>query len=237
MCGGTAAAAYKAGRLRGLSPRVRGNPRSHPIPAKMAGSIPACAGEPESMALCNAAGRVYPRVCGGTVTAWADSLPPKGLSPRVRGNHDGQGACDDEDGSIPACAGEPHRTPIGRTTRRVYPRVCGGTGAFQPHQTGQGGLSPRVRGNRRPSRCAAIPTGSIPACAGEPLRRSSATAAARVYPRVCGGTWNPLPRRSSRCGLSPRVRGNPVVIATATARGGSIPACAGEPMAASTLPE
>ena len=54
-------------------------------------------------------------------------------------------------------------------------------------------------------------TGSIPACAGEPLMTpiGSRFCHDRVYPRVCGGT-NPLTVRKLQ-------------------RGGSIPACAGEP--------
>ena len=50
--------------------------------------------------------RVYPRVCGGT--------KPFAQDPN---------AC--TEGSIPACAGEPHdpQSPL----LQVYPRVCGGT--------------------------------------------------------------------------------------------------------------
>ena len=52
------------------------------------------------------------------------------------------------------------------------------------------------------------PTGSIPACAGEPGRCRCLTCSCRVYPRVCGGT--PKSGRAPRniWGLSPRVRGN-----------------------------
>ena len=73
-------------------------------------------------------------------------------------------------------------------------------------------------------------SGSIPACAGEPRFERCKGDILRVYPRVCGGT----PRRSSRWpsnrGLSPRVRGNPGSGRSSGARGGSIPACAGEPL-------
>ena len=53
--------------LKGLSPRVRGNPTLSPYGFFSLGSIPACAGEP-----------------------WAGTASPEldyGLSPRVRGNH------------------------------------------------------------------------------------------------------------------------------------------------------
>ena len=81
---------------------------------------------------------------------------------------------------------------------------------------------------------------SIPACAGEPSPSSLPPGARRVYPRVCGGTRPARGVRSPSSGLSPRVRGNPFPIIFAAARGGSIPACAGEPLdgsGCSTSPE
>ena len=128
---------------------------------------------------------VYPRVCGGTTTAagfaaiaeygsipacagepqhsksTAGPTPTKGLSPRVRGNHDtgvGDGVYPRRGtvmmltnfGSIPACAGEP-------IYRLAVPE-------------GSQGLSPRVRGNPALSSPPATESSrSIPACAGEPL--------------------------------------------------------------------
>ena len=70
---------------------------------------------------------VYPRVCGGTEAAFAPIFRSMGLSPRVRGN---QGPPDPHrmgSGSIPACAGEPPSGPESGYSKRVYPRVCGGT--------------------------------------------------------------------------------------------------------------
>ena len=77
------------------------------------------------------------------------------------------------------------------TRYRVYPRVCGGT-------------------SEKLDLGAVIPTGSIPACAGEPLKGEVVFVSPlnRVYPRVCGGT---VKRIASESG------------------GWSIPACAGEP--------
>ena len=51
-----------------------------------------------------------------------------------------------------------------------------------------------------------------------------------VYPRVCGGTNRLLGYDGSGNGLSPRVRGNLAACPCATMTGGSIPACAGEPL-------
>ena len=53
-----------------------------------------------------------------------------------------------------------------------------------------------------------------------------------VYPRVYGGTANATRHGWPIRGLSPRVRGNRVVRVEAKEVDGSIPACAGEPSAA-----
>ena len=112
---------------------------------------------------------------------------------------------------------------------RVYPRVCGGTGHDGMGGARQGGLSPRVRGNREDITLAEVLWGSIPACAGEPTRRAPAFPSRRVYPRVCGGTLFAFLPSHSATGLSPRVRGNPRRIVSPRHSAGSIPACAGEP--------
>ena len=56
------------------------------------------------------------------------------------------------------------------------------------------------------------------------------TGATRVYPRVCGGTSSNSSPCSMISGLSPRVRGNLVGVGGGGGWGGSIPACAGEPI-------
>ena len=109
----------------------------------------------------------------------------------------------------------------------VYPRVCEGT--FRAGRVLRLGLSPRVRGNQvwlveRP-----VATGSIPACAGEPWTMARIARQRRVYPRVCGGTCLNRCWRWLRGGLSPRVRGNHLLLMLAYLWKGSIPACAGEP--------
>ena len=90
--------------------------------------------------------------------------------------------------------------------------MCGGTPDGDNSELTYVGLSPRVRGNPGVALVLLLGVGSIPACAGEPLRRRVHTVKVRVYPRVCGGT-------------EADDGGDPVV-------SGSIPACAGEPYAA-----
>ena len=215
--------------IRGLSPRVRGNhdgaDRSH----RNSGSIPACAGEPSSSNPPTKSARVYPRVCGGTVILYPSDPPLEGLSPRVRGNLQVAAVLNGRNGSIPACAGEPSADGRQHSVRGVYPRVCGGTVGPRAACLSPQGLSPRVRGNPRRWPPAAVQSGSIPACAGEPISFSPLGAAPGVYPRVCGGTKAGMALDRAAQGLSPRVRGNlgsGLLLLWGT---GSIPACAGEP--------
>ena len=91
------------------------------------------------------------------------------------------------------------------------------------------GLSPRVRGNQTEDGESPTLGGSIPACAGEPRRFLGVLGRDAVYPRVCGGTNDiGLPDTGVE-GLSPRVRGNPIMMDVTPKSKGSIPACAGEP--------
>jgi len=91
------------------------------------------------------------------------------------------------------------------------------------------GLSPRVRGHRPPPRPAGCNPGSIPACAGPPLRPHDLRHTWMVYPRVCGATTMRARMPSKVGGLSPRVRGHHERGARGATLIGSIPACAGPP--------
>ena len=138
--------------------------------------------------------------------------------------------------SIPACAGEPRATRYRSTCGGVYPRVCGGTKTTIARHGWNEGLSPRVRGNRWWTPPAGRPAGSIPACAGEPLRGQFAHRDGQVYPRVCGGTLDPFSAMVRGEGLSPRVRGNHAERGDGRTGSGSIPACAGEPRSRWSFP-
>ena len=139
-----------------------------------------------------------------------------GLSPRVRGNQVEFWAREIANRSIPACAGEPRQYATVDIDPPVYPRVCGGTLHVFVDLPRPVGLSPRVRGNRTRRRQPALPRGSIPACAGEP---------------VVSLVWI-----SSQEGLSPRVRGNREPFRAGSPGMGSIPACAGEPLRRAPVP-
>ena len=191
VCGGTERPPAMPACARGLSPRVRGNHRRQECQRHPGRSIPACAGEPGRACHTPTSRGVYPRVCGGTAGRIYAALHDAGLSPRVRGNHatpDRQGA---DEGSIPACAGEPVEGALADCAGQVYPRVCGGTTERCRNCHAGRGLSPRVRGNPTARSAARFQRPSIPACAGEPFRVATSTSARSVYPRVCGGTTGP----------------------------------------------
>ena len=208
---------------------ARGNRPDAVGAAVRAGSIPACAGEPEVSRRIRCQRRVYPRVCGGTAP-WKMARPTRwGLSPRVRGNQRLGAEAGRLRRSIPACAGEPGQAAPDGRCNRVYPRVCGGTAGGLPKTERGPGLSPRVRGNPKYSGTEATDARSIPACAGEPRKYFRMVSASTVYPRVCGGTPTPLPEGGNDWGLSPRVRGNRHAAPCPVAAVRSIPACAGEP--------
>ena len=229
VCGGTYGTQPTPPRTWGLSPRVRGNLPSTLPSANGGGSIPACAGEPGSESIAPRRPKVYPRVCGGTLSSGRPSSWTAGLSPRVRGNPGIAGKSMGGYRSIPACAGEPASGAGIRIRVQVYPRVCGGTTIIVRPALLTRGLSPRVRGNLFLSQFSPNFQRSIPACAGEPHGDSYCTFGVRVYPRVCGGTCASEPIHCNTCGLSPRVRGNLRYVALAFPLYGSIPACAGEP--------
>ena len=188
VCGGTSTRSHIPVSKAGLSPRVRGNRHGRRRGVKSAGSIPACAGEPDLLLPDASDTAVYPRVCGGTIGSKGCHLKCGGLSPRVRGNPAHApvpAACGR---SIPACAGEPGDPRRLGDFVRVYPRVCGGTRLQHQYHGVINGLSPRVRGNPHRGRAGPHRSGSIPACAGEPPGGLGWPGAWRVYPRVCGGT-------------------------------------------------
>ena len=214
---------------RGLSPRARGNRHKASHDSDCMGTIPACAGEPPARWRPSRQRRDYPRVRGGTAQRRASMSSRLGLSPRARGNRGTGFRLIDLNGTIPACAGEPTSSVWRSPGLRDYPRVRGGTTGESACASPENGLSPRARGNPHPSNARSTVAGTIPACAGEPLPLEAAWLAARDYPRVRGGTFDPVGARKAYGGLSPRARGNRPEPRGGQALLGTIPACAGEP--------
>ena len=111
-----------------------------------------------------------------------------GLSPRMRGNLRNERRKKIAERSIPTHAGKPARQTPSACSRWVYPHACGETRSAGSNRMQSMGLSPRMRGNRRPC-CIFIPSiRSIPTHAGKPIGRSRIAPARRVYPHACGET-------------------------------------------------
>ena len=170
-------------------------------------------------------------MCGATVRIGSLTERTRGLSPRVRGNPARHLAQGQAAGPIPACAGQPIRQLESTLLSGAYPRVCGATAAKVARSYAKGGLSPRVRGNRRAGRWLLLLSGPIPACAGQPVLLQIATRSPWAYPRVCGATFRTRWIATCVVGLSPRVRGNLLLGPLVALRHGPIPACAGQPRA------
>ena len=228
VCGGSIPDLGRGRQSEGLSPRVRGKLFRSIVPGDKPGSIPACAGEAIAPGRHQRDCQVYPRVCGGSTTSCTKPSSTGGLSPRVRGKPPTPPGQAGTPGSIPACAGEALPGKFRRRRRRVYPRVCGGSGGPSERDGRRPGLSPRVRG-----KLIAIPftlpfVRSIPACAGEAPPMQTPNQCRRVYPRVCGGSVADGDGRAYALGLSPRVRGKRRHRKGVFVVARSIPACAGE---------
>ena len=229
VCGGTSLVVPGRTGTTGLSPRMRGNRGGRGRVQAGRGSIPAYAGEPWQQSGNQQLASVYPRVCGGTRVGRVLRNLGAGLSPRMRGNRVAALIGVAALRSIPAYAGEPQRGCSRWYSRRVYPRVCGGTSGGVVIHSSTCGLSPRMRGNRGNAGGRRQRRRSIPAYAGEPCINPPDCCGWGVYPRVCGGTCRTSWRIASYRGLSPRMRGNPNRRLHGCGYRRSIPAYAGEP--------
>ena len=212
----------------GLSPRGRGKPSRAAVGAAHIRSIPAWAGETDSLCRERRRLEVYPRVGGGNSIASCIANLSRGLSPRGRGKR--LCACRLQLclGSIPAWAGETHRNTNASSAATVYPRVGGGNESTLYKAIQGYGLSPRGRGKRVLSADMRKRWGSIPAWAGETSCSRGRFWQQKVYPRVGGGNHRRGRHIRRHGGLSPRGRGKRSEWGGVRAYLWSIPAWAGE---------
>ena len=190
-------------------------------------------------------------MCGATSSQNIEVGISKGLSPRVWGNLRGLEHRWRTAGSIPTCVGQPDSCSNDQKIHQVYPHVCGATYRLPCVPTVRKGLSPRVWGNlsgfantvknsRSIPTCVGQPSthtcatstssGSIPTCVGQPRVGAASSAAAKVYPHVCGATVAGPILAGTGMGLSPRVWGNQYEFHPAQSRPRSIPTCVGQPL-------
>ena len=124
--GGNGVAQRAGGAHHGLSPRGRGKLTDTGNWGGAFGSIPAWAGETQTIAAWRECLTVYPRVGGGNLGVHGAPRIVGGLSPRGRGKPGITDGADTAGGSIPAWAGETTRQALTHSQGKVYPRVGGG---------------------------------------------------------------------------------------------------------------
>ncbi len=194
--------------MRGPSPRVRGADGGPSMVGVFERTIPACAGSSSPRVGCVRRRWDHPRVRGEQA----------GFSQPVRGR---------VVETIPACAGSRAAASPAGAVPRDHPRVRGEQGCSLRVWREGAGPSPRARGAghrlTRPRR----DCGTIPACAGSSISRTSPTPRGRDHPRVRGEqvarfVW---PRPDE--GPSPRARGAVMRCDLCSQSVGTIPACAG----------
>ncbi len=168
-----------------------------------------------------------PACAGSSSLATVAAYMRMGPSPRARGAVTAGILHDENEGTIPACAGSRRSRPSSRRSRRDHPRVRGEQGAMRPLQGQALGPSPRARGAEASTWSRSSCPRTIPACAGSRSRRRSAAASAGDHPRVRGEQpWPGVPC-SWGPGPSPRARGAENPFLPTAVNGGTIPACAG----------
>ena len=172
VCGATFATLRTMALDWGPSPRVRGNLFWTFEQLFSLGPIPACAGQPSLIAWGTFPPWAHPRVCGATLLNRVHACSAGGPSPRVRGNLSQAAPAAAQPGPIPACAGQPERSKMPPSAIKAHPRVCGATAVCCDGRQSEPGPSPRVRGNPHLKGRVTVPMGPIPACAGQPIKKS-----------------------------------------------------------------
>ena len=234
-CGATPCALCLTSVPYGLSPRMRGNLVYRGDDGLVIGSIPAHAGQPAIEGYFVAVQQVYPRACGATLVIVRACYYLRGLSPRMRGNLVPRAFKTWERRSIPAHAGQPSPRGSIFSSGTVYPRACGATADMLRSHLLFRGLSPRMRGNRPCRDGRRTVRRSIPAHAGQPQSRAINIRVKPVYPRACGATDKWCSHLVLPSGLSPRMRGNPLLVTVGKGSSRSIPAHAGQPISRVTV--
>ncbi len=234
--GGARRSSGRAIGTSGPSPPARGSRDPGVRDRDLAGSIPACAGEPSTEARPRSRSWVHPRLRGGagahhapTPRGVGPSPPARGSPPRGRGSRLASR-------SIPACAGEPGARVPAALPGSVHPRLRGGASGQIRSGHAEHGPSPPARGSPRFSEKHGLPIGSIPACAGEPRGPSWSPRRGRVHPRLRGGASVGLGDVFPCPGPSPPARGSRGHRHDRRRVVGSIPACAGEPRSTRAQP-
>ena len=169
--------------------------------------IPADAGNTIRRTPPSVQGRDHPRGCGEHQPCHFLLRDLRGSSPRMRGTLQGQGACHDLPGIIPADAGNTRICVRISKSSQDHPRGCGEHQSTGRLKDGSSGSSPRMRGTPPGAAAEAAKARIIPADAGNTIRRMTCGMGAGDHPRGCGEPVGGLRGRATLRGSSPRMRG------------------------------
>ena len=125
VCGEHCVVDFRAVKVPGSSPRVRGTPVDSGPSQGRGRFIPACAGNTPRMSACNRSCAVHPRVCGEHPLIPYSGPGLTGSSPRVRGTRPPLAHRIEHRRFIPACAGNTPQPQARCGICPVHPRVCG----------------------------------------------------------------------------------------------------------------
>ena len=191
----------------GRSPLTRGR-HSYPICQEAAvGSIPAHAGQTPPRTVGYRPIRVDPRSRGADTNTYPSSTVFQGRSPLTRGRRRDKNRWFDDNGSIPAHAGQTRGLIPPPCASRVDPRSRGADHGQAPVERNGLGRSPLTRGRRLCGQRSNPSERSIPAHAGQTCGRSRRRGRRQVDPRSRGAD-RPVDRiRHRHPGRSPLTRG------------------------------
>ena len=130
-------------------------------------------------------------------------------------------------GIIPACAGNTKATTVETSLNGDHPRMRGEHQSGWYPNTETAGSSPHARGTLSPVPHPQVPTGIIPACAGNTGIIQGLGVTGRDHPRMRGEHIIERPIRYGESGSSPHARGTHTAKFTVPPDYGIIPACAG----------
>ncbi len=159
----------------------------------------------------------------------------EGSSPHARGTHVGRGAWSDQDGIIPACAGNTSPSQAKAWTPRDHPRMRGEHTPNPQSTPNSAGSSPHARGTRLRKKSPKRSGGIIPACAGNTCDFCLMLASRGDHPRMRGEHPPPVSSTTANSGSSPHARGTLRCHYSLASVSGIIPACAGNTPARSTF--
>ena len=206
---------------------MRGTPASSRYRSRIAGIIPAYAGNTVMPGSVTLVYRDHPRVCGEHLITIMSILSMVGSSPRMRGTLFANAEYCAVKGIIPAYAGNTRRSACLRCVRRDHPRVCGEHILSSFFISGVSGSSPRMRGTHRRNGEMRHAGGIIPAYAGNTNSMFIVSSLVGDHPRVCGEHSCGFQSGGRHQGSSPRMRGTLRVEGQGSMLPGIIPAYAG----------